>query len=252
MFKNVLSAPRHLSKTSKTRMQTNSRLNPKVKLMRSQHSQPNFQYSKIDWHRIHQFCSRQFLQNTLLHVISGDPNVMVRRITRTSNSDSGAVAELEIWRHMTHHFTGSSKTRKVSLLKLIMSPAEWNVEKSKDIIQQCYHWLELISKYEALNGEKVSDFSQDYLNTSEWQRQFSAITECQHQRECYMGSDSCSSYQLLQQCIPNRDKRHLSIQRYRQERGNQLCQEGKGTGQSQKDLKGCHLCGVCSFSDGYG
>ena len=38
-----------------------------------------------------------------------------------------------------------------------MLPVEWNVEKSKDVTQQYHHWLELISKYEALNGEKVSD-----------------------------------------------------------------------------------------------
>ena len=39
----------------------------------------------------------------------------------------------------------------MSLLKQITSPAE-------DVIQQCCHWLELISKYEAsVSGEKVSD-----------------------------------------------------------------------------------------------
>ena len=57
----------------------------------------------------------------LLHATTGDPNVMIRRIMRTSNSDSGAVAGLETWRPVTHHFAGSSKTRTVSLLKQIMS-----------------------------------------------------------------------------------------------------------------------------------
>ena len=38
-----------------------------------------------------------------------------------------------------------------------MSPVEWNAEKSKDVIQQYYHWLELISKYEANSSEKISD-----------------------------------------------------------------------------------------------
>ena len=42
-----------------------------------------------------------FLRYTLLHATSGDPNVMVGRIMKTSNSDSGAVTGLEIWRHMT-------------------------------------------------------------------------------------------------------------------------------------------------------
>ena len=58
-----------------------------------------------------------FLCYTLLHVTSGDPNVMVRRIMRTSNSDSGAVTGLDTWHQVTHHLAGSSKTRTVSLLK---------------------------------------------------------------------------------------------------------------------------------------
>ena len=43
------------------------------------------------------------------------------------------------------------------MLKQIMSPVEWNVEKSKDALQQYYHWLELISKYEALSGVKFTN-----------------------------------------------------------------------------------------------
>ena len=38
-----------------------------------------------------------------------------------------------------------------------MPPVEWNAEKSKDVIQQYYHWLELISKYEAISSEKITD-----------------------------------------------------------------------------------------------
>ena len=99
-----------------------------------------------------------FLRYTLLHATSGDPNVMVRRIMRTSDSDSGSVTGLEIWRQMSIHFAGSAKTRTVSFLKQIMSPVEWNAEKSKDVIQQYYyHWLELISKYEAISSEKITD-----------------------------------------------------------------------------------------------
>ena len=48
-----------------------------------------------------------FLRYTLLHATSGDPDVMVRRIMRTSDSDSGAVTGLEIWRQMSNHFAGS-------------------------------------------------------------------------------------------------------------------------------------------------
>ena len=76
---------------------------------------------------------------------------------RTSDSDLGAVTGLEIWRQMSIHFAGSAKTRTVSLLKQIMSPVEWNAEKSKDVIQQYYRWLELISKYEAISSEKITD-----------------------------------------------------------------------------------------------
>ena len=93
-----------------------------------------------------------FLRYTLLRATSGDPNVM-----RTSDSDSGSVTGLEIWRHISIHFAGSAKTWPVSLLKQIMSPVEWNAEKSKDVIQQYYHWLELISKYEAISSEKITD-----------------------------------------------------------------------------------------------
>ena len=98
-----------------------------------------------------------FLRYTLLHATSGDPNVLVRRIMQTSNSGSGAVTGLESWRQMTYQFAGSSKTRMVTLLRQIMLPVEWNVEKSNDVTQQCYRWLELISKYEAINGENVTD-----------------------------------------------------------------------------------------------
>ena len=52
-----------------------------------------------------------FLSYTLLHATSGDPNVMVRRIMGASNSDSGAVTGLEMWRQMTHQFAGIIKTQ---------------------------------------------------------------------------------------------------------------------------------------------
>ena len=104
-----------------------------------------------------------FLRYTLLHATSGDPNVMVRRIMRTSDSDSGAVTGLEIWRQMSIHFAGSAKTRTVALLKQIMSPVEWNAEKSKDVIQQYFHWLELISKHEAVSSERSQTQSRSHL-----------------------------------------------------------------------------------------
>ena len=47
------------------------------------------------------------------------------------------VTGLEIWRQMTQQFAGSLKIRTVSLLKQIMSLAEWSIEKSKDVTRQC-------------------------------------------------------------------------------------------------------------------
>ena len=96
---------------------------------RSRRYKENFRTSKQNWSRRNQLCSRL----SQVYLASCDirrPNVMVRRITRTSDSDSGAVTGLEIWRQMSIHFAGSAKTRTVSLLKQIMSPVEWNAEKS--------------------------------------------------------------------------------------------------------------------------
>ena len=38
-----------------------------------------------------------------------------------------------------------------------MQPDDWNSKKSKDVLQQSHHWLGLVSKYEALSGEKLTD-----------------------------------------------------------------------------------------------
>ena len=97
-----------------------------------------------------------FLRYVLLHSTSGDPNVMVRRIMRTTSSDSEIVAGLEIWRQMAVTYAGSAQTRVVTLLKQIMTPSEWNPEKSSSVLQQYHHWLELISKYESLSSEKIA------------------------------------------------------------------------------------------------
>ena len=97
-----------------------------------------------------------FLRYVLLHSTSGDPNVMVRRIMRTTSSDSEIVAGLEIWRQMAVTYAGSAQTRVVTLLKQIMTPSEWNPEKSSNVLQQYHHWLELISKYESLSSEKIA------------------------------------------------------------------------------------------------
>ena len=97
-----------------------------------------------------------FLRYVLLHSTSGDPNVMVRRIMRTTSSDSEVVTGLEIWRQMAVTYAGSAQTRVVTLLKQIMTPSEWNPEKSSNVLQVYHHWLELISKYESLSSEKIA------------------------------------------------------------------------------------------------
>ena len=91
----------------------------------------------------------------LLHSTSGDPNIMVGRIMRTSSSDSDVVTGLEIWRRMALTYAGLAQTRVVTLLKQIMTPTEWNPEKSTNVLQTYHHWLELISKYESLSSEKI-------------------------------------------------------------------------------------------------
>ena len=55
------------------------------------------------------FFKADVFRYTLLHATTGDPNVMVRRIMRTSNVDSNAVTGLEIWRQMTHRIAGSDR-----------------------------------------------------------------------------------------------------------------------------------------------
>ena len=76
---------------------------------------------------------------------------------QNNHADLGTVIGLDIWRQITHQFAGSSKTRSVSLIKQIMSLAECNVDKSNDVLQQGDRWLECISKYEVVTGEKVTD-----------------------------------------------------------------------------------------------
>ena len=91
-----------------------------------------------------------FLRYVLLHSTSGDPNVMVRRIMRTTSSDSEVVTGPEIWCQMAVTYAGSAQTRVVTLLKQIMTPSEWNPEKSSNVLHIYHHWLELISKYECI------------------------------------------------------------------------------------------------------
>ena len=81
---------------------------------------------------------------------------MVHRIMRTTSSDSEIVAGLEIWRQMAVTYAGSAQTRVVTLLKQIMTPSEWNPEKSSNVLQLYHHWLELISKYESPSSEKIA------------------------------------------------------------------------------------------------
>ena len=47
-------------------------------------------------------------EGVLLHSLSGDPNIMVRRVIQTSSSDPDVVTRLDIWRHMVVTFAGSA------------------------------------------------------------------------------------------------------------------------------------------------
>ena len=115
-------------------------------------------------------------------------------------SEGSCVLEIKVRRsHWTGNLASNDSslcriinTRTVSLLKQIMSLAEWNVEKSKDITQQYYHWLKLISKYDVFSCERISDTVKITLE--------------------------------LQQCSSSKDKGYLSVQQHQQERGDQLCQ----------------------------
>ena len=61
------------------------------------------------------------LKHVLLHSTSGDPSIVVRRIVRTSSSDSDVVTGLEIWRQVAVTY---DQTRVVTHLKQIMTPTE--------------------------------------------------------------------------------------------------------------------------------
>ena len=92
----------------------------------------------------------------MFHSTPGDPNIMARRVMRTSSSDSDAITGLEIWRHMAVTYAGSTQIRVVTFLKQIMTPTERTPKKSANVLQMYHHWLELISKYESFSSEKIS------------------------------------------------------------------------------------------------
>ena len=131
----------------------------KISRKRSKKFKERLMISNQNWSRRCQHCSKQ---------ISFSGTHCFMRLQATQMSWSGESCELLIqtqgqspdwrfWRQMSIHCAGSAKTRTVSFFKQIMSPVEWNAEKSKDVIQQYHHWLELISKYEAVSSEKISD-----------------------------------------------------------------------------------------------
>ena len=76
-----------------------------------------------------------FLRCVLLHSTPGDPNITVRRIMRTSSSDSDIVTGLEIWHQMAVTYAGSAQTWVVTLLKQIMTSTE--SRKSQPVSFKC-------------------------------------------------------------------------------------------------------------------
>ena len=107
-----------------------------------------------------------FPRYVLLHSTSGDPNMMVRRVMRTSCSDSDVVTGLELWKQMAVTYVRSAQTQIVALLKEILTPAEWNPERSPNVLQMYRHWLKLISKYEALKLWEDRFKRRDHVSTS--------------------------------------------------------------------------------------
>ena len=71
-----------------------------------------------------------FLRYVLLHSTSGNPNIMVRRIMRTSSSDSDVVTDSKSGVN-GRHLCRISSTRAVTLLKQIMTPTEWKSRKNQ-------------------------------------------------------------------------------------------------------------------------
>ena len=126
-----------------------------------------------------------FLRHVLLHSRSGDPNIMVRRIMRTSSSDSDVVTGLEIWRHMAVTYAGSAQTRVVTLLKQIMTPTERNPEKSthvfKCIIIGANSSASVVTQFREDSVEH-----QDHVSTSKCSWSSCQCSFPQHQREVDM------------------------------------------------------------------
>ena len=103
-------------------------------------------------------CSRRFV--FAMHLASCD----IRRYKRHGEKDHANFTCGIRRYHRTHDLPSSdSSIRRFSedkdghLLKQIMPPVEWPSEKFKDVGQRHHHWLDLVSKYEALCGEKVTD-----------------------------------------------------------------------------------------------
>ena len=121
-----------------------------------------------------------FLWYSLLHATSGDPNVMVRRITRTSNSDSGAVAGLEIWRQVTHQS-----------IRSVIKHQDGFVAQADHVIcwVECREVKGYPSAISSLVGAHFKAWSalwwkdhrhcQDHFSSSECQRQSCSVFECQ-------------------------------------------------------------------------
>ena len=124
---------------------------------------------------------------------------------------------------MSIHFAGSAKTRTVSLLKQITSPVEWSAGKSKDVIRQYYHWLELISKYEAISLEKISDTVKITLALQNVKGNLAqSLNVSISDSTTWLRSRATD--QLLQQCSPCRPHAYLSVRPVREDR-DQLVQE---------------------------
>eukprot|EP00971_Amphidinium_carterae_P350037 6491353-Amphidinium_carterae.2 len=89
-----------------------------------------------------------FLNYILLHTTKGEPNLLVRRLMRTSSG-------LETWRQLYAKYAGGHRHRQIQLLQGILHP-QW-LESPSAFISEYYNWLEDIAQYAIETTDAISE-----------------------------------------------------------------------------------------------
>eukprot|EP00971_Amphidinium_carterae_P215030 4267541-Amphidinium_carterae.1 len=89
-----------------------------------------------------------FLNYILFHTTKGEPNLLVRRLIRTSSG-------LETWRQLYIKYAGGHRHRQIHLLQRILHP-QWSQSPSA-IISEYYKWLEDIAQYAIETTDTISE-----------------------------------------------------------------------------------------------